>query len=174
MKNKLLFPACFLLMLMVENAFADADFAKNAATMSACDIVSSLISEHKKGFASLRGSRADTQYAVIWKAKYNAVGDSCEIWQSGKGNTHYVCTRSAPTKQVADDYYSKAREKGQSCLGNEWSASEAPRKLGDGTKTTFSKEGLNTVVEIHEIKVEGVFKDQWSIYYIVGEPSTRL
>lgn len=153
---------------------ADQRVNDAAANMSTCDVVHALVQGHATGFEKLRSNRAQTPYGDIWKARYDVVGSGCEIWQSGKGNTHYVCTRSAPDKATADGYYNAARDTVRGCLGSDWKETEEPRKLGVGVKSTFSKSGEKAAVLIHEVQSDGVLKQQWTIYYMVGEPNENL
>lgn len=60
------------------------------------------------------------------------------------------------------------------CLAADWQQAEQPRKLGVGTKTVFSKPGLDTVVAVHMIRTDGIFDNQWAVYYLVGLPNDRL
>jgi hypothetical protein len=159
------------MLLMAGTALADDAVAPPE---SMCGIVKQLVAGHHNGFKELRGNHANTRYGDIWKAKYDVIGKDCEIWRSGNVKTHYVCTRSAPSKEVADDYYNEARQTLRECLDKDWSETDAPRKLATGVKATFSRPGEQAAIEIHEIKVDGIFKDQWTIYYIVGEPTEKL
>lgn len=149
--------------------------AETQAAPSICDVIGKLLGEHTTGFKTLRGNHANTRLGDIWKAKYNVVGNDCEIWRSGtKANMHYVCTRSAPGKAVADDYYQQARDTVRGCQLSGWTETELPRPGNAGVKTRFSATDGNVAIEIHEAKVSGVFKDQWTIYYILGEPLEKL
>lgn len=146
----------------------------STAKLSMCEVIDTLIEGHATGFESLRGTHNDTPYGDIWKARYDVVGSGCEIWRSGHGNTHYVCTRSAPDKATADIYYRDALNTVRGCLGAEWKDIETPRKLGVGVKTTFKEPAKKAAVIVHEIQTNGLFKEQWTIYYVVGEPNSSI
>lgn len=171
MKNPLVVMMAVPLLILSAEVFSEEN---STSVPPICDVVQQLLEEHADGFKKLRGTHANTRYGDIWKAKYDVVGSGCEVWRIGKGNTHYVCTRSAPTKEVADDYYVQARETARNCLGKDWAEAEAPRKMAVGVKTTFARPDEKAAVEIHEVKVDGLFKDQWTIYYIMGEPTEKL
>lgn len=167
MKNNRMANVALLLLLVAESAIAEDDFSKKTKTMSTCDVVKSLIAEHRNGFESLRGRRLVAKEVTIWQARYHVVGNGCEIWNSDREDAFYVCTRSAPTEDVANEYYSNSREKFRACLGKQWTEAEVPRQ-GGGTKTTFSHGDSKLAFEIHEVKVEGVRGSQWTIYYLAG------
>lgn len=163
-------PLFSIVLMQGISALVSAQESGEEANQSAqtCEVVKTLIGEHKTGFKSLRGARTETTHMVIFKAKHDVVGDGCEIWESGDHSMHYVCTRSSPSKAVADDYYKTARERAHACLDESWKESEAARKEG-GIKTVFKKPGVSTSVELHKVKVEGFLKDQWTIYYVIGD-----
>jgi hypothetical protein len=153
---------------------ADKHLNDVATNMSTCEVVNAIVRGHANGFEKLRGNRTYTPYGDIWKARYDVVGSGCEIWQSGRGDTHYVCTLSAPDKATADGYYNAARDALRSCLGTTWQETEQPRKLAVGVKSTFNKPDEKAVIAIHEIQNDGLLKQQWTVYYIVGEPNDSL
>ena len=157
----------FMLALVVESALAAEDFSKKPQTMPMCDVVKSLIAEHKNGFESLRGGLLMKKEFTIWQARYHVVGNGCEIWESDREDTFYVCTRSAPTEDIAKEYYNTSRERFRACLGKEWTEAEVPRQSG-GKKTTFSNKDSKAAFEIHEVKIDGIRGDQWTIYYLAG------
>lgn len=147
--------------------------ADKAEQMTPCEIVGALIQSHRDGFAPLRGAKTTTSRLDIWRARYNLVGRDCQIWQSGQGQTHYVCSQSAPSDEIAQLYYDDAKIQARACLASEWQEKEVPRKLGTGQRTLFSKTGESAAVALHKIKVEGL-RDQWGVYFIIGEPSGAL
>lgn len=153
---------------------ADSALAEKARQMPVCDQLQALIAGHADGFARLRGEYRNTRYTDIWSARYDMIGKGCEIWRTGTGSTHYVCTRTAPDRDTADVYYSESLATARSCLGPDWNEKETPRKLGTGVKTVFSRPADKTTVAIHEIQTDGIFKKQWTLYYFVGETNDQL
>ncbi len=147
-----------------------------ADKLSTCGKIDALIEGQAKGFPQLRGAQTRTPYGEIWEARYNLIGKDCEVWRGGSaGSYSYVCHRAAPDRPSADLYYNAAREAARNCLtGKGWQEVEQARKLGVGFKTVFSKPGLSTVVAVHLIRTDGVFDNQWAIYYLVGLPNDRL
>lgn len=152
----------------------DRKLAEAADQLSLCEKVQALIAGHADGFQQLRGAYRSTRYTDIWTARYDVIGKGCEIWRPGNGSTHYVCTRTAPDRATADTYYDESRQVLRGCLGPAWSERETPRKLGVGMKTVFSKPGETATVAVHKIETGGVVRDQWTLYYFVGEPNDQL
>lgn len=153
---------------------SDRQIEAAAAKLSLCEKVEALIHGHANGFEQLRGSYRSTPYTDIWNARYDVIGKGCEIWRTGTGSTHYVCTLTAPDLATADNYYRESREQLRGCLGPDWTEQETPRKLGVGVKTVFSKPGEKATLAVHKIQTGGVVKDQWTLYYFVGEPNDQL
>jgi len=143
--------------------------------LSNCEKINALIEGQPKGFPQLRGAYTRTPYGDIWQARYDLVGKGCEVWRGGAaGSYSYVCHRAAPDRDSGDLYYNAANQIARNCLSSEWQAKEEPRKIGVGLKTVFSKPGTNTIVAVHLIRTDGVFDNQWAIYYMVGIPNDRL
>ena len=147
-----------------------------ADKLSSCDKIDALVAGQPNGFPQLRGALTQTRYGEIWRARYDMVGKGCEVWRGGgSGGYSYVCQRPAPDRDSGDRYYNAARDTARNCLADKgWLEREQPRKLGVGLKTVFSKPGLDTVVAVHLIRTDGLFDNQWSVYYMVGLPNERL
>jgi hypothetical protein len=147
-----------------------SDFAR----LPACDQVRALIAEHASGFPSLRGAHTGTRYGDIWNARHDVVGKGCEIWRAGSGATHYVCTRTAPDETTADLHYQRDRALLRGCLGPAWREREKPLESGAGVRTIFSDADTPAAISIHKLHSRGGLRTQWTIYYLVGEPTDRL
>jgi hypothetical protein len=146
---------------------------EHVAAMSGCEKVNALIAAHGNGFEHLKMAQSTTKRVNVWKARYHLVGDSCQIW--GWGNrSDYVCSKIAPTEDIARQWYEKAKTETRQCLSDQWQLQESPRKVGTGTKAVFSKAGSNTVVTVHAVETRGVFKSEWAAYYFVGDLNQDL
>lgn len=159
-----LFPAIFCFLCLSGCMPAKAE---NAGLGDAqCPALRKLVQGYADGFKALRGEREGPR-SVVWQARFDAIGRGCEIWTGGEA-AHYVCIRSAPNKAVADEYYEKARSTLRDCLGTAWRERELPRRQGAGTKAVFSNPDEKATIVVHEIRNEGLLRDQWTIYYLVG------
>lgn len=144
------------------------------AAMSTCEKIKGLIAGHGNGFPALKMQKTNARLMDVWKARYNLVGDSCQVWSWGKGQTSYMCALSSPNRETAMEYYDKAKQVTAECVGAEWTLKEGARELGEGMKAQFSHAGTKTVVGVHAVSTPGLFKSEWTTYYFVGHPSDAL
>ena len=152
----------------------DQQLAVKASSMNTCDKVKALIAGYGDGFQVLQGQRRSTRYGDMWSARYDVVGKGCEIWRLGDNSTYYVCNRIAPDQETAAHYYDEARELLHSCLDQDWRETEAPRAANGNLKTVFATASTRATFSVRAIKTEGVFKQQWSVYYWVGDQHDQL
>ena len=94
--------------------------------MSACEKIDRLVAAYDDEFKPIRARNTSQRFMMIWDAKVNAVGDNCEVWQTGAGKTSYVCTRIAPNEGVAKQWYDSDIGNINACL-NEWIREDLPR-----------------------------------------------
>lgn len=139
-----------------------------------CVQVKELISQHGDGFKQLKGNLQVTKNMDIWDAKYHLVGKGCQIWRWSNGKQAYMCSLTVPDKSLAIEKQNKAIDFSRQCLGNEWSAEKVDRNNGRAVGTVFSKEKGNTVASIHRIKIKGLFKSEWTVYYFIGNRDQSL
>jgi hypothetical protein len=152
----------------------DQRLAAKADSMTACEKVNVLIASYSDGFQVLQGQRRSTRYGDMWIARYDVVGKGCEVWRLGDNSTYYVCNRIAPDQETAAHYYDEARELLHSCLGPDWRETEAPRSANSALKTVFATAATKATFSVRAIKTEGLFKQQWSVYYWVGDQHDQL
>ena len=145
-----------------------------AAQMSECEKIEALITEHLNNFEKLRFSKKTTGKMDIWQTRYHLVGDSCQIWNWGPGNSDYVCSVISPEQSIARERYEKAKTITRQCLDNSWKLTESSRKIGTGSKAVFAQNGNNTVVATHVIETRGLFNTEWATYYFIGDRSDQL
>ncbi|WP_439133649.1 hypothetical protein [Pseudomaricurvus sp.] len=144
------------------------------AKMSQCEKVMALVDAHPGKFENIRKNLQSTRKITVWDARYHLVGKNCQVWAWGSGKTDYMCSLTAPNKETAQESFNKAKDLTQSCLGSNWQLSEAPRKVGNGIKATFTRPNSDTVVALHAVETRGVIKDEWTTYFFVGDASDEL
>jgi hypothetical protein len=142
--------------------------ADMVANLSSCEKVLALVDEHPNQFSQLRLNSKSTGAITVWDARYHLVGNSCQVWGWGKGKNDYVCSKTAPNKAIAQEYFDTAKQLTSSCIGDNWTLSEQPRKVGTGIKAVFSRESSPTVIAVHAVETKGLFKDEWTTYFFVG------
>ena len=152
---------------------------KNAATAEIsdkdkCTQVKTLIAHHKDGFKDLKGNIHITSRMDIWDAKYDLVGENCQIWRWSNGKQAYMCSLTVPNKEIAIEKQKQAISFSKQCLGNEWQTENIEREHGRAFRTIFSQAENKTVASIHRVKTEGLFKSEWAIYYFIGDRDNSL
>lgn len=146
---------------------------KAAAANEYCDGIDKLVAAHEDGFKSMRGRRNATKLMDIWQTDFHLVGNSCEIWGWGSGKVNYMCSKTLPNKEVATERYDAAKQIVEACLPD-WTLQESPRKLGEGMKALYQKDGQLPGVAIHVVATKALFKTEWSAYVFVGDPEDQL
>ncbi|MYM62748.1 hypothetical protein [Pseudomaricurvus sp. HS19] len=144
------------------------------ASMSTCDKVSALISQHSSGFEQIRKNPRPGNRMTVWDVRYDMVGKNCQVWDWGNNQSSYMCNLSFPDQESAMEVYNKGKQTAATCLGDGWQLTEEPRKLANGVRAVYHKAGSNTALAIHAIETKGVFKEEWSVYYFVGNPNDSL
>ncbi len=151
----------------------DGTMQAKADAMPVCEKIDRLVSSYHQGFEPVRGRNTSDRFMMIWDAKVNAAGDNCEVWQTGAGKTSYVCTRIAPNKDVAEQWYDSDISNINTCM-SDWVREDLPRQDGPGRRTVWSQPGKNPQVSAHVFPTRGVFKEHWTLYYFVGDRDDRF
>ncbi|MFK8050646.1 MAG: hypothetical protein AB8B81_19640 [Halioglobus sp.] len=141
--------------------------------MTACEKIDRLVTSYDQDFQPVRGRSTSDRFMNIWEAKVDAVGNSCEIWQTGEGKTSYVCTRVAPNEGVARQWFDSDVNNINTCLSG-WTREDLPRKDGPGLRTVWSEQDKNPQVSAHVLPTRGAFKEHWTLYYFVGDRDDRF
>ncbi len=144
------------------------------SNLSPCEPLDKLIPEHQNGFKELRHSPRPFNAITVYKTRYQVIDNHCEIWGWGHGKVNYVCSKTSPNEEVARARYNDAVKSIRQCLSNDWQELERPRKVGNGSRTLFSKAGSETGVIVHVFENPGVFKSEWSVYASVGNFTGQL
>jgi len=135
---------------------------------NACEKIDALLDEHSNNFDRVKGDKIKTRLSNIWKAKHHLVGQDCQVWSWGANRSTYSCSTSAPSKEVALEYFNSAKNTAAQCLGNAWTLSETKRINDDGLKAEFSHPTNKAIVATHIVPTKGLFKSEWTVYYYVG------
>lgn len=164
-------------LILLTTACADKqsrEINEAAATMSDCEKIEALVAAHQNGFEKIRFSKQTTNKMDIWRSRYHLVGDRCQIWHWGPGNTDYVCSLISPDEQIARERFETAKAITRQCLDTSWELIESSRKIGTGNKAVYAQDGNNTVVATHVVETRGLFNTEWATYYFVGDRSDQL
>jgi len=139
-----------------------------------CLQVKQLVNQHQNGFEQFKGRLQTTKFMDVWDAKYQLVGNNCQIWRWSNGKQAYMCSLTVPDKQLANKKIEKAVGFTSQCLGNEWLKENLQQNNSDAFRVVFSKPGENTVASIHGLKTQGLFKSEWTVYYFIGDRDHTL
>ena len=137
--------------------------------VKACSNLDALISEYDTNFDNIKGKAISTRISSIWRAKHDLIGNNCQVWSWGDSGTTYSCNQPAPNKEVALEYYNRAKEVANQCLADKWQPTESERKNGNGQKIEFSQPNNNLQIAMHLVPTSGLFKTEWTVYYYVGD-----
>ena len=145
----------------------------NVDEMTPCEKIDGLVSAYAHDFDSIKGRVSSERFMGIWAAKVDAVGKGCQVWLTGDKKTTYVCTRVAPNEAVARDWYGDALDTMAQCLGD-WQREDLDRKDDSGRRTVWSKPGKFPIVSAHVLPTNGVYNQNWSLYFFVGDRDDRF
>lgn len=173
-KKTQIFAAALALLITACSDQQTRDINEAADSMNDCEKIQALISAHQNGFEKIRFSPKKTTKMDIWQSRYHLIGDSCQIWQWGPGNTDYVCSIISPDESIARERFEMAKKITSECLDKSWKLTESPRKIGTGNKAVFAQENNNTVVASHVIETRGLFNTEWATYFFIGDRSDQL
>ena len=135
---------------------------------SPCKKIDLLIQSSHQNFESMKTAQVKAKSTQTWKAKYNLVGDNCQIWTLGKNELTYSCRVDAVNKEQAITFYDNAKNITAKCLGDSWSALEEERVNDNGKKTLFTHNDEKTTISAHLVPSKVAFKEQWTVYYYIG------
>lgn len=139
-----------------------------------CEVVKKLLADHQNRFESIREKKRDYNNITIWQTPVQLVKNRCEIWEWSKGKIRYMCSLVLPNENSARVLYADSKEKVASCLGDQWTLIEQPRKMADGNKAVFSNPAHRAIVSLHVIKSDALFKEEWNTYLFVGDREDKL
>ena len=85
-----------------------------------------------------------------------------------------MCSLVLPNEDSARLVYADAKERVAHCLSEQWTPTEQPRKMAEGTKALFSSPDHNAIVSLHVIKSDALFKEEWNTYLFIGDKEDQL
>ena len=132
--------------------------------MTPCEKINSLVSTYTDNFNAIKGPLVSKRFLNVWTAKVDAIGDGCQVWQSGTQTT-YMCTRNAPDKAIGEAWLEQSVDVMQQCLPD-WQR-EATRSEDKGSEGfVWTKAGNYPSISAQLIPVRG---RQSTFYYFVGD-----
>jgi hypothetical protein len=135
---------------------------------NACQKIDLLIKASHNNFDDMKQSQVKSKSTRIWKAKYDLVGDNCQIWTLASNQLTYSCRIDIDSEELAQQYYSSAKKTTRQCLDDSWLDSEENRINDAGLKTIFSHKNESANVSAHIVPSRAAFKQQWTVYYYIG------
>ena len=156
------------------NSTKIAKINDEASAPDLCNQVKQLVSQHKNGFEQLKGNLQATKFMDVWQAKYQLVGNNCQIWRWSDGKQAYMCSLTVPNKAAAKMRVEKAIGFTKECLGSVWDSEKIVRNKAGAFRHVFSNQASSTVASVHGVKTEGLFKSEWTVYYFIGDPDRSL
>ncbi len=161
------FAVAVLLMAPLVNA---SDDATEKPTTQACLRLNQVIDAHKTNFDSLKKDHIHSGRMDIWSTDHHLAGDSCQIWGWANGRKAYVCSLTTPSNDIAKLKQENAIVTADQCLGKQWTMTAKNNEQEGYTRRYFQEEDSSVVVSIHRVNTQGFFKQEWTLYYFVGDP----
>jgi hypothetical protein len=139
------------------------------AQMTDCEKLKALIQSHNKEFNSIKLRKISNKFSDVWDARYHLVGKGCQVIRWGYGNHSYACSIISPGEKAANEIYLNAKTKIESCLGDEWKLKERALYGAKGMSAVYMNNDDGTAVATHSSETNGIFKNEWTNYFFVGD-----
>ncbi|WP_394189712.1 hypothetical protein [Pseudoalteromonas atlantica] len=137
-------------------------------SLTPCEKISGLLSAYDNRFEGLKRARVNTKYMETWTAKYNLVGDECQITALDKDTMTYRCHGEYIEQAKAVALHQKAVDFTRQCLSaKNWY--EQQKESADSLRTTFVLDETQPVISIHTGKTLSRSKP-WSTSLEIGKP----
>ena len=137
-------------------------------TMTPCEKITGLLSAYDNRFEGLKRTRVNTKYMETWTAKYNLVGNDCQITALDKDTVTYRCQDEYNEQNQAIALHQKAVGFTRECLAaNNWY--EQQKESAESLRTTFVLDEATPVISIHTGKTMSRSKP-WSTSLEIGKP----
>lgn len=138
--------------------------------LTACEKVSGLLSAYDKRFEGLKRTRVNTKYMETWTAKYNLVGDECQITALDADTVTYRCQEEYEQQPQAVEVHQQAVSMTRKCLAkNNWHVEQ--KESAESLRTTFVLDESTPVISIHTGKTMSR-SEPWSTSLEIGKPVT--
>ena len=138
--------------------------------LTACEKVDALVGAYEQRFDALKRTRVNTKYMQTWTAKYNLVGNECQITALDTDTVTYRCQESYKQQQQAVDIHQKAVTMTRKCLVQK-SWYETQKESAESLRTTFVLDEKTPVISIHTGKTLSR-STPWSTSLEIGKPVT--
>lgn len=150
------------------------DVTESVDAEKICTQVKQMIESHSTGFEAIKGVRTVSRKLDVWQAKTHLVGQDCQIWRWSNGKQAYMCHRLLPDEETTRIKFDKAVEFSRQCLGTGWKEEKISREKTAAVRVVFSSQQTDTVASVHRIQNRGLLKDEWSLYYFIGDREKTL
>lgn len=137
-------------------------------TLSPCEKINGLLSAYDNRFEGLKQTRVNTKFMDVWSAKYNLVGNDCQITVLDADTVTYRCQDNYTDQQQAVAIHQKAVDFTRDCLAeNNWL--EKQKESAESLRTRFVLDEKTPVISIYTSKTLSKIKP-WSTSFEVGKP----
>lgn len=138
--------------------------------LTPCEKINGLLAAYDTRFDKLKHTRVNTKYAETWTAKYNLVGNKCQINALDTDTVIYRCLEDYKEQQQAVNIHQKAVSMTRKCLvQNSWY--ETQKESAESLRTTFVLDEKTPVISIHTGKTLSL-STPWSTSLEIGKPVT--
>ncbi|MDP2633195.1 MAG: hypothetical protein ACPG5Z_08180 [Pseudoalteromonas sp.] len=160
--------AIFTAMVLAGCTSLTAEQQAQIDSLTPCEKISGLLSAYDNRFEGLKRARVNTKYMETWTAKYNLVGDECQITALDKDTMTYRCQDEYSEQSEAVALHQKAVDFTRQCLSTKnWY--EQQKESADSLRTTFVLDETKPVISIHTGKTLSRSKP-WSTSLEIGKP----
>ncbi|MBE0380566.1 hypothetical protein [Pseudoalteromonas prydzensis] len=136
--------------------------------LTPCEKINGLLASYDKRFEGLKRTRVNTKYMETWTAKYNLVGDQCQITALDADTVTYRCQDNYKEQTQAVAIHQKAVNFTRECLAaNNWH--EQQKESAESMRTTFVLDESTPVISIHTGKTLSR-STPWSTSLEIGKP----
>ncbi|OUL58125.1 hypothetical protein [Pseudoalteromonas ulvae] len=159
-----------LFILSACNATLTPEQQAEVEKLSACDKINALVKGYSNEFNGLKSQKVTNKYADIWQAKYQLVGDRCQISQFSGQQLAYQCQKGFNNQVDALENYKEAVAFTQACLSpDNWKMEQVSN--GQSVRTNFHLENF-PIISIHSGKTLAKMNNTWSTSFQVGAQPT--
>lgn len=134
--------------------------------LTECEKIQALLQSYDQQFAPLKRARTQSRYMDSWDARYDLIGDQCQIAALDATTVNYSCTASFKDKETALSKQYEANAFTRQCLGEGWL--EQQKESEQSLRTTFVKDENSPTVSVHTGKSLSK-RTPWTTSYEVGK-----
>lgn len=137
-------------------------------SLTPCEKINGLLAAYDNRFEGLKRARINTKYMETWEAKYNLVGEQCQITALDANTVTYQCQGAYKEQAQAVSLHQKAVDFTRQCLAqSNWH--EQQKESADSLRTTFVLDEVTPVISVHTGKTMSRSKP-WSTSFEIGKP----